>query len=163
MRKLLALVSEKEKADQAKAEMEVSKKRAEEAVRRSGPNLLSWIAAEKEKDALESYGKNDFSGARILFGILDKVYKLSVAGGNEDQCLAALQGLVGATRTEADAAQAAAKQDWLYGRAREDEAAAAELSRQKSYPDAAERFILAAFLYEKAREVALESAQAGNK
>jgi serine/threonine protein kinase len=163
MRKLLTLVSEKEKADQAKGEMDASRKRADEAVRRSGPNLLTWIAAEKEKDALESYRKNDFSGARVLFGILDKVYKLSVGGGNEDRCLAALQGLVGAARTEADAAQAPAKQDWLYGRAKEDEAAAAELTRQKAYPDAAERFILAAFLYEKAREVALESAQAGNK
>jgi serine/threonine protein kinase len=163
MRKLLTLVSEKEKADQAKAEMEVSKKRAEEALRRSGPNLLSWIAAEKEKDALESYRKNDFSGARILFGILDRIYRLSVGAGSEANCLTALQGMVGAARLEADAAQAPAKQDWLYGRAREDEAAAAELSRQKSYPDAAERFILAAFLYEKAREVALESAQAGNK
>ncbi len=163
MRKLLTLVNEKEKADQAKSEMDASKKRAEEALRRSGPNLLSWIAAEKEKDALESYRKNDFSGARILFGILDKVYKMSAAGGDEASGLAALQGLVSAARTEADAAQAPAKQDWLYGRAREDEAAAAQLSREKAYPEAAERFILAAFLYEKAREVALESAQAGNK
>jgi len=163
MRKLLTLVNEKEKADQAKGEMDASKKRGDEAARRSGPNLLTWIASEKERDALESYRKNDFSGARILFGILDKVYKLSVRGGNEDQCLAALQGLVSAARTEAEAAQAPAKQDWLFGRAKEDEAAAAELSRQKAYPDAAERFILAAFLYEKAREVTLESAQAGDK
>ena len=163
MRKLLTLVNEKEKADQAKAEMDASKKKADEAARRAGPNLLTWIASEKEKDALESYRKNDFSGARILFGILDKVYKLSLGGGNEDRCLAALRELVGAARAEAEAAQAPAKQGWLYGRANEEEAAAAELSRGKAYPDAAERFILAVFLYEKAREVALESAQAGIK
>ena len=163
MRRLLTLVNEKDRADRAKAEMDAAKKKADEAARRAGPNLLTWIAGEKEKDALDSYQKNDFAGARILYGILDKVYKLSLAGGNEDECLAALQGLVGAARIEADAAQAPVKQSWLYGRAKEEETAARGLAGGKSYPEAAERFILAAFLYEKARDVALESAQAADK
>ena len=163
MRKLLALVNEKEKADQAKGELDADKKKADEAARKAGPNLLTWIAAEKEKDALDSYQKNDFSGARILYTILGRVYLLGVRGGDEVQCLSALQGLVKSARDEAEAAQAPVKQAWLYGRAKGDEAAATELAQQKAYPEAAERFIVAAFLYEKAKEVAQESAQASGK
>jgi hypothetical protein len=160
MRKLLALVNEKEKADRAKAEMAAAKKSSEEAARKAGPNLLSWIAAEKEKDAFDSYQKNDFAGARILYGILAKIYQLSVRAGDEEQCLAALQGLVNSARGEAEAVQAPAREAWLYSRAKEDEGGAVDLFRQKAYPEAAERFILAAFLYEKAKEVAIEGAQA---
>jgi serine/threonine protein kinase len=163
MRKLLTLVNEKDKADRAREEMEAARKKAEEAPGRSGPNLLTWIAAEKEKDALNSYQKNDFSGARILYGLLGKVYLLSVQGGDEGQCLAALQGLATSARGEAEAARAPAKESWLYDRAKEEEAQAAGLVQSKAYSDAAERLILAAFLYEKARDVALESAQAAGK
>jgi len=163
MHKLLDLVNEKEKADQAKNEMDAAKKKADEAARGQSANLLSWIAIEKEKDALASYQKNDFAGARILYGILSKVYNLSVTGGNDDQCLSALQGLVVSARGEAEAAQAPAKEAWLYGKAKSEEAEAGGLARQKAYPEAAERFILAAFLYEKAKDVALESTQAAEK
>ena len=163
MRKLLALVNEKEKADQARGELDADKKKADQSAQKAGPNLLTWIAAEKEKDALDSYQKNDFSGARILYGILGKVYLLSVRGGDEARCLSALQGLVKSARDEAEAARAPVKEAWLYGRAKGDEAAASELAQQKAYPEAAERFIVAAFLYEKAKEVALESAQASGK
>ena len=163
MRKLLTLVNEKEKADQAKGELDADRKKADQAAAKAGANLLTWIAAEKEKDALDSYQKNDFAGARILYGILGKVYLLSMGGGDEVRCLAALQGLVRTARDESEAAQAPAKQAWLYGRAKGDEASASELAQQKAYPEAAERFIVAAFLYEKAKEVALESAQASGK
>ncbi len=163
MRKLLTLVNEKEKADAAKKDMDSMKKKAEEAAQQKGSNLLGWIATEKEKDAAESYRKNDFTGARILYGILNRVYLLSLSGGNEDQCLAALGGLVKEARSGAEAAQAAARESWLYGRAKEDETAAADLAKDKAYPFAAERYILAAFLYEKAKEVALENAQAAQK
>jgi len=163
MRKLLTLVNERDKADRAKAEMDAAKKKAAETVGRQPPNLLTWIAGEKEKDALDSYGKNDFAGARILYGILARVYALSVRGGNEDECLAALRDLAKTSGAEAVAAQAPAKQSWLYGRAGAEETEAGTLARDKAYPEAAERFILAAFLYEKARDVALESAQASDK
>ncbi|HYA48945.1 MAG TPA: serine/threonine-protein kinase, partial [Burkholderiales bacterium] len=163
MRRLLAMVNEKDKADRAKVEMDAAKKKADEAAAGQGPNLLTWIASEKEKDALDSYQKNDFAGARILYDILGKVYLLSVRGGNEDACLVALQGLAKTSGAEAEAAQAPAKQSWLFGRARDEETQAGALARSKSYPEAAERYILAAFLYEKARDVALESAQAAHQ
>ena len=161
MRKLLNLVSEKEKADLARQEMNTSKVRAEQAAKAKGLNLLGWIAAEKEKDATDSYEKNDFTGARILYGILGKVYLLSVEGGNEVQCLASLQGLASASRQEAERVRAPDKESWLYALAKEDEAAAAELAADKAYAFAAESYIKATFLYEKAREVSLESAEAG--
>ncbi len=156
--KLLTMVNEKQKADQLKSEMDASKKKAAEAGPGSGPNLLFWIASEKEKDAFDSYQKNDFASARLLYGILDRVYVLSLRGGNEDQCLTALRGLVAAARTEADSAGAPAKEAWLYNRAKEEEAGAGELTRDHAYQEAAERLVLAAFLYEKATEVAQESA-----
>jgi hypothetical protein len=162
-RRLLTLVNEKQKADQVKSEMDLAKKKAEDVARKSGPNLLSWIASEKEKDALDSYQKNDFSSARLLYGILSRVYVLSLRGGNEDECLAALRGLVAASRKNAEASGAPAKDVWLLNRAKEEEAGADELARGKAYPEAAERLILAAFLYEKATEVALESAATGQK
>jgi serine/threonine protein kinase len=162
-RKLLTLVNEKQKADQAKSEMDLAKKKAEDAGRRTGPNLLSWIASEKEKDAHDSYQKNDFASARLLYGILNRVYLLSLRGGDEDQSLAALRNLVATARKEADAGGAPDKEAWLYGRAQEEQAGAAELARDKAYPEAAERLILAAFLYEKATEVARESAMTGQK
>jgi serine/threonine protein kinase len=161
MRKLLTLVSDKERADLARQEMDVSKKKAEESAKTKGLNLLGWIAAEKEKDATDSYQKNDFTGARILYGILNRVYLLSIKGGNEDQCLAALRDLASMSRTEAEKAQAPDKEGWLYALAKEDEAAAVKLTGDKAYAFAAEAFIKATFLYEKAREVSLESAQAG--
>jgi len=158
-RKLLTLVNEKQKADQARQEMEASKKKIASSGRAAGPNLLSWIAAEKEKDALDSYQKNDFASSRLLYGILNRVYILSLKGGPEEQCLAALRGLAASARTGADAAGGSSKEAWLYNRAREEEAAAADLGGKKIYPEAAERLILAAFLYERSGEVALESAQ----
>jgi hypothetical protein len=163
MRKLLTLIGEKEKADQAKADMDLSKKKALEAASKSGPNLLVWIAGEKEKDALDSYQKNDFSSARILYGILNRIYALSPKVGTDDESLSALQKLARSAGLEAQAAQAEAREAWLYGRAEEDEAAARELAQKRAYPDAAERYILAAFLYEKAKEVAVESSLVGQK
>jgi len=163
MRKLLDQVNEKDKADRARSDMEALKKKAEEETDRRGPNLLTWIAAEKEKDALETYQKNDFAGARILYGILGRVYLMSAECGNEEQCLSALRGLAGSARGEAEAVQAAAKESWLVARAKGEETEAETLARNKAYPEAAERFILSAFLYEKAKDVALEKAQAAQK
>jgi hypothetical protein len=160
MRKLLAEINEKERADRAKADTEEARKNAEAATRKSGPNLLFWIASEKEKDALDSYQKNDFASARILYGILSKVYRLSLQGGTDAQCLAALQGLTKAAQAEAEAVRPESTDAWLYNRAQEDEAAADGLARQNSVPESAERYILAAFLYEKAKDVAADSAAA---
>ncbi len=163
MQRVLALVNEKEKADEARQEMESAKKRAQRALQARGENLLSWIARVKEKDADEAYEKDDFSGARILYGILQRVYLLSIKGGDETQCLGALQELSAAAKNEAETANAHEKEEWLFNMAGEENGKARESLAVNRYGESAERFILAAFLYEKARDVALESEQPGQK
>jgi hypothetical protein len=160
-RKLLAQVNERDRAEEAFRQLQETKQKVGASAGPDRPNLLRWIALEKEKDASDAFTKNDFSGARILCGILNKVHELSLRVENEDQALASLAELSTFLRKEAEAAQAPAKQAWLFDRAKDEEEGARQTARDKLYPQAAERFILAAFLYEKAKEVALESAQAG--
>jgi serine/threonine protein kinase len=163
MRKLLAQVSERDKAEASFKSMHSAKQKIADAGRSDRPNLLTWIAGEKEKDAADAFARNDFSGARILYSILEKVYLLSLRIEDEDRGLEALGVLVASLRKEAEAAQAPSKEAWLFNRAVEDAAGAAEMSRDKHYLQAAERYILAAFLFEKAKDVALESAGAGRE
>jgi len=162
MNRLLVLVNDKEAADQARGEMESSRKAAGAATATKGDNILHWIAGEKLKDAEEAYRNNDFSGARTLYAILRKVYVLSVPGGAEEACLVRLQGLVRDARREADTVKAAAKGSWLYERAREEEARAVTYLTGKQYAEAAEFLVLSAFLYEKSRDVSLESTGPGD-
>jgi hypothetical protein len=162
MNRLLVLVNDKEAADKARNETEAVRKSADAAAAAKGDNILHWIAGEKLKDAEDAYRKNDFSGARTLYAILRKAYTLGVPGGDEDACLARLQGLVRDTRREADAVKAAAKDSWLYERAREEEARATASLADKQYAEAAEFLILSAFLYEKAKDVSMESSGPGD-
>jgi serine/threonine protein kinase len=162
MRRFLTLVSDREKADAARAEMEAAKKKSSAALAGRSPNLLFWIASEKEQDAVDAYKKNDFSGARTLYGILSLVYQFGEKGGDPDACLLALQGLAKSMRADAEKAEAPARDAWLYTRAREEETRADGLASAKQYPEAAEFYVLAAFLYNKSRDVSLENAQAKN-
>ena len=161
MRKLLAQVSERERAETAFKELQDTKQKTGASPRRNRPNLLTWIATEKEKDAADAFAKNDFSGARILYGILTRVHGLSLRVEDEEQGLAALQELTGSIRKDAETAMAPTKQTWLFARAKTEEEGARKMAGEKLILQAAEQYILSAFLFEKAKEVALESAQAG--
>jgi serine/threonine protein kinase len=161
MRKLLAQVSERERAEKAFQDLRDMKSKVALSPRRDRPNLLSWIALEKEKDASDAFAKDDFSGARILYTLLARIHGLSLGVETEDQCLAALKDMTTGIRKEAEAAEAAKKQAWLFERAVAEEAAAAERIKDGLVPQAAEQYVLASFLFEKAKDVALESAQAG--
>jgi len=160
MNKFLGLVNDKDTADAAREEMGLAKRSADDLAAAKGENLLHWIAAEKLKDAEDAYRKNDFSGARTLYTILRKVFTLSLQGGNEGTCLARLQGLVKDTRTQADAVKPLMKDSWLYERAREEESRAASMSSEGRSAEAAEFYVLSAFLYEKAKDVTVESGRA---
>lgn len=161
MRKLLSQVSERERAEKAFQELQEAKRRAAGPTPAARPNLLSWIALEKEKDASDAFAKNDFSGARILCSILAQVHLLSPRATDEEHGLAALRELAAGKRKEAETSLAPAKQAWLYEQAVTQEESAGQMARDGLVPQAAEQYILAAFLYEKAKEVAVESAQAG--
>jgi hypothetical protein len=162
MRKLLSQVSERERAEAAFKELQETKSKVAGSPSRTGrPNLLAFIALEKEKDASDAFAKNDFSGARILCGLLTRVHVLSLKATDEEQGLAALRELTDTIRKDAETAQAPSKQAWLYERATTEEDGARQMAKDGFAPQAAEQYILAAFLYEKAKEVSLESAQAG--
>ncbi len=156
MNRVLALVKDKEAADKARTETESVRRSADAAAAAKGDNILHWIAGEKLKDAADAYRKSDFSGARTLYVILGKIYALGVPGGDEDVCLARLQALVRDTRREADAVKAATKDSWLFKRALEEETMATTYLAGKQYAEAAEFYVLSAFLYEKAKAVSLE-------
>ncbi len=98
MRKLLSQVSERERAEAAFKELQETKQKMSRAAGAGRPNLLAWIALEKEKDAADAFAKNDFSGARILCGILTRVHLLSAKATDEEQGLAALKELMGTIR-----------------------------------------------------------------
>ena len=159
MQKLLTLVSDKEGADRARIQMENARETARPSMERRGMNLLFWIASEKERDAADAYDKSDFSGARTLYGILARVYSLSIEGGDDEACLRALRKMAADFQAAARGAGAPEKDSWLFARAEEEEKRALAMARDKLYAESAEFTILAAFLYEKARDVALESAQ----
>ena len=162
MNKFLGLINDKDTADAARLEMSSVKRSADDLAAAKGENLLHWIATEKLKDAEDAYQKNDFSGARTLYTILGKVFSLSLQGGNEASCLARLQGLVKETRTKADAVKPLMKDSWLYERAREEESRASSMSSEGRAAESAEFYILSTFLYEKAKDITVESGRPGN-
>ncbi len=159
MNKLLALVAERDRAESAFRSLSDTRKRTDKSVGGKPSNLLSWIALEKEKDATEAFHKNDFSGARILYEILEKVHSLSTTVKDDESCLASLRKYVDVIRDDADTAGVPKKEEWLYSRASQEEDKANELLKNKQYPLAAEEYILAAFLYRKATEVVTEGTQ----
>jgi serine/threonine-protein kinase len=159
MRKLLALVSDKDRADAARVEMASARKKAETGGAARPGNLLYWLAVEKEKDAAEAYAKNDFSGARTLYALLRSVFEISLRSGDDAESLAHLRSFVQGLRMGADIIKAREAASWLYDRAREEESQADIAFEQGNIAEAAEYYLLSAFLYDKSREVAEDSAQ----
>ncbi len=152
MRKLLEVVREKEGADRAKFSMgqaRIHVLRRNESVQQ---NLLFRLATEKEKDADEAYAKGDFSGAETLYRIVEKIFGYSIQGGNDARCIEILQNYVTGIRAEINISGIPEDAFWFYENGQKEEEEASRLSKKKDYKDAAERYIQAAFLYEKVRE-----------
>jgi serine/threonine protein kinase len=160
MRNLLGLVEAKEKADTAKAEMESSKKRAAEALPVNREYLLFRVAVAKERDAAEAYAEEDFAGAKTLYVVLKKVYALSPLVANDEGAVSLLRSYLNEIKTEAMTANAPKYAAWYFQEAQKEEASAEKLNIKKEYAAAAENYIGAAFLYEKAKEKAAEAAPA---
>ena len=152
MRDLLAQVEEKDKADAAGTEMEQEKKRAEGELPEGKENLLFRVAVMGEKGAADAYKRDDFSGAKTYYLVLKNVFGLSIRADNPDSGLRALRNYVQALGSEADSQKAAELASWHYGEAKKEEARAEAFLKEKEYAAAAETYIRAAFLYEKAKE-----------
>ncbi|MCJ7589551.1 MAG: serine/threonine protein kinase [Candidatus Aminicenantes bacterium] len=159
VRKLMTLVSDRDKADRARTDMEAARKKAEAGGAAKEGGLLYWLAVEKEKDAADAYQKNDFSGARTLYSILKSVYEMSLRASDDVQGISHLRSFVLGLRMGADMFKARETASWLYDRAREGEIQADAAFQRNGYTEAAEYYLLSAFLYDKSREVAEDSSQ----
>jgi serine/threonine protein kinase len=154
MRQLLDMVDQKEKADTAKAEMDLERRKAEAARPPEKQPLLFRVAAAKAGDAADAYAKEDLAGAGTLYKILARVFELSQAGGDDAASVSALKSYLQQVKTGATAVNAKNLADWHIQEAAKEELNAEALSQKKDYAGAADAYLRAAFLYEKAREKA---------
>jgi len=151
---LMAAVVEKDKADAYRAEMEKARKSSEQAMPNKNENLLYRLALAREKDAAEGYEKNDFSGAKTLYQILQVVYAMSNLGTNDAERLVGLQGYVQKLTIDADAGRAPVLASWEYEQAKKEKTRADDLLKNNKSMEAADAYIQAAFLFEKSIEKA---------
>lgn len=156
MKKLLALVSERESAQQAKKAMSEAKARAEQKVSLQN-NLLFQLASYEEGNAQEAFTRNDFSGAKVLYRILEKIYGLSLQCRQDENCVQILQFYTKSIKGEVEKINPSLIDQWLYGYARGIENQALLFQTGRDFTNAAGAFLQAAFLYEKIIESAATS------
>ena len=152
MRTLLDSVRQKEGADQAKDSMEQARLYVYQRLSTEKDNLLFAVAEKQVKVAADSYEKSDFAGAKTLYGILEKIFTLSVQDRDDAGSVEILKNFVAGLRTEVNIAGIPASASWLYDRGREEEEIANLEMEKEDYITAAEIYIQAAFLYEKVQE-----------
>ena len=153
MNKLLALVAERQAAQKAKDAMTAAKKQALGKASMEA-NLLFRLARYEETNADDAFAKNDYSGSKALYQILEKVYALCPQSPNDKEGVAKLQQFLASLKKEAERTGAAAADTWLVEYAREIENQAATFLAKKDLENAAGATIRAAFLYEKLMETA---------
>jgi serine/threonine protein kinase len=148
MQKLLAVVAEREAALAAKAAMEKAKDQA----RRAGTddrNLLFRLARYEEGNAVEAAAKNDFSGAKALYKVLEKTYTMSPGCTDESACAASLRVILSQFKAETAGLPPSAVDPWLVEYARETENQAQAFLTKREIDNAGGAYLRAAFLYEK--------------
>jgi serine/threonine protein kinase len=153
MQELLALVAERESVQKAKDSMLGAKTKAE---KKPGiaENLLFRLAAYEEANADDAFGKNDYSGARALYRILEKTFDLSTECEKEVRCIEALSAFVNRLKAEAMTLPPASVDSWLLEYARGTEKQALVYIANKELDNGGGALIRAAFLYEKILESA---------
>ena len=102
METLMAMVAEREAAVSARSAMGAAKTVAQKAGA-GEKTMLFRLAHYEEGNAEEAFQKNDYSGAKALFRVLEKTFALSAFGGKDAAGLAALKQYVGGLRGEASA------------------------------------------------------------
>jgi hypothetical protein len=158
MQKLLEIVRDREGADRAKTSMEQARMVASQRLAEEEDNLLYRVAQEKVEDANDAYEESDFAGSKTLYTILARIFAFSIEGCEDARCIEVLKNFVDGLRKEATRmdAPSSASASWYFEHAKEEEEQAASLVEEDDLEDAAERYIQAAFLYEKAKEKASE-------
>jgi serine/threonine protein kinase len=153
MQKLLSLVAERQAAQQAKDLMLAAKARIESRVNPTA-NLLFRLARFEEANADEAFAKNDYSGSKSLYTLLEKVYPLCPQAANDKDSISRLQTLSLGLKKAADAAAASDTDPWLAEYAGEIEKEAAEYLTKGDMENAGGALLRAAFLYEKILDAA---------
>jgi len=151
MQELMSLVAERQAVQAAKDGMLRAKAQAQNA----GPsdkNLLFLMARNEESSAEDALLQNDFSGAKTLYRVLERIYRLSQGCPNDQACLKALQGYVTEQTREVNALGQNRIDSWTYNFAGEIVNQAQSFIGLKQIENAAASYIQAAFLYEKIKE-----------
>jgi serine/threonine protein kinase len=163
MQKLLEIVRDKEEADRAKTSMEQTRMAASRRLAQEEDNLLYRVAQAKAEDAADAYEESDFAGSKTLYNILARIFAFSIEGCEDSRCIEVLRNFVDGLRKEATLLDAPSSDStsWYFEHAKEEEEQAVSLVKENDLEDAAERYIQAAFLYEKAKEKASEGKARG--
>jgi serine/threonine protein kinase len=151
MKELLTLVENRQSVQTARDEMA----RIRDQVQKSGQaekNVLFLIARNQESSAEGAFLKNDFSGARTLYLVLGKIYRLALGCANNQTCIQALQAYAAEQKREVDVMNPAQVDRWTYDFAGEIVNQAQSFLSQKQPENAVASYLQAAFLYEKIKD-----------
>jgi serine/threonine protein kinase len=158
MQKLLSLVSERQAAQKAKEMMTVAKTQAGQKGNLE-KNLLFRLASYERSNADDAFAKNDYSGAKILYRLLERIFALCPQCGNDKGCVDTLQLFVTGLKKDVERMPAGSVDQWLNNYAREIEIQAAAFLEKRELENAGGAYIRAAFLYEKILEPASAAAK----
>jgi len=147
MESLLSLVSEREEAQRAQTFLDAAKKQAQKS-KVDEKNLLYRLASRREQDAVDAFNKDDFSGAKTLSVVLEKIFRLSIQCQGDAGCIKELAVYIKQLKSELKKTYSVSLDQWLYEKAIEYENKANLSLANKEFENAGESFIQAAFLYE---------------
>jgi serine/threonine protein kinase len=151
MKELLALVENRQSVMTARDEMTRIRDQVQKS-RSAEKNILFLIARNQESSAEGAFLKNDFSGARTLYVVLGRIYRLALGCAGNEPCIQALQAFVTEQKREVDSMNPGQVDRWTYDFAGEIVTQARTFLSQKQPENAVASYIQAAFLYEKVKD-----------
>jgi serine/threonine protein kinase len=152
METLMAMVAEREAAVSSRNAMGAAKAVAQKAGA-GEKTMLFRLARYEEGNAEDAFQKNDYSGAKALYRVLERTFALSAFGGEDAAGIGALKQYVAKLKSEAAAAKIGAD-PWLLGIAHETESQADAFLVRKDLENSGGAYLRAAFLYQKIKDAA---------
>jgi len=151
METLMSMVSEREAAVSSRNAMGAAKAVAKKAGA-SDANALFHLARYEESNAEDAFQKNDYSGAKALYKVLERTYALAAFQNEDAAGINALRQYVAGLKNEAAAAKGG--DSWLLNIAGETEKQADDFLALKDLTNAGGAYLRAAFLYQKVKDAA---------
>jgi serine/threonine protein kinase len=153
MQTLMALMARRQAVQTARDSMLRSRQEAEKS-KGVEKNILYLMARNQESSAEEAFRQNDLSGAKTLFWVLDRVYRMAPGSPDDAASLQRLRDYVAGLAKEVAALDPSRVDRWSFDFAAEIVIQAESFAQLKQMENAAASFIQAAFLYEKIKEQA---------